>query len=231
MPLEGSLKELSLTNIIQVNCNEMNTATVRLAHEGREAVICFAEGTIVHATVGDLVGEEAVYELLSWPDGTFVVEQDQVAPQRTIASSWNSLLLEGIRRVDEAELPPVEPLEVEPAGLPASEEEDDDMSRLARELRMVRGVEGSVIISHDGVVFASDVEGNPEKEGAVAVFVGNAAKEVGRAMDLSPFDWGLVTMGNDRMLVLEQPTFFVGLLLGEKASPALVSAEVAKVVR
>jgi predicted regulator of Ras-like GTPase activity (Roadblock/LC7/MglB family) len=230
MPLEGSLKELSLTNIIQVNCNEMNTATVHLSYEGQDGLICFAEGAIVHATAGDLVGEDAVYELLSWPDGTFVVEQDQAAPQRTIASSWNSLLLEGIRRVDESELPPMEPLDAEPAGLPASDE-GDDLSRLARELRMVAGVEGSVIISHDGVVFASDIEGNPEKEGAVAVFVGNAAKEVGRAMDLSPFDWGLVTMGNDRMLVLEQPTFFVGLLLGEKASPALVSAEVAKVVR
>jgi predicted regulator of Ras-like GTPase activity (Roadblock/LC7/MglB family) len=229
MPLEGSLKELSLTNIIQVNCNEMNTATVRLEYEGKDGVICFAEGGIVHAAAGDLVGEEAVYELLSWPDGTFVVEQDQVIPQRTIDSSWNSLLLEGIRRVDEGELPPAESLNVEPIDLPASDE--DDMGRLARELRMLDGVEGSVIISHDGVVFASNLEGNPEKEGAVAVFVGNAAKEVGRAMDLSPFDWGLVTMGNDRMLVLEQPTYFVGLLLGEKASPALVSAEVAKVVR
>jgi predicted regulator of Ras-like GTPase activity (Roadblock/LC7/MglB family) len=235
MPLEGSLTELSLTNIIQVNCNEMSTATVRLAHEGKEGVICFSEGAIVHATVGDLVGEEAVYELLSWPDGTFVVEQDQAAPQRTIDSSWNSLLLEGIRRVDESGLPPMErldvqPLELEPAGPPAWDE-DDDLSRLARELRTLNGVEGSVIISHDGVVFASDIEGNPEKEGSVAVFVGNAATEVGRAMDLTPFDWGLVTMGKDRMLVLEQPTFFIGLLLSEKASPALVSAEVTKVIK
>jgi predicted regulator of Ras-like GTPase activity (Roadblock/LC7/MglB family) len=230
MALEGSLKELSLTSIIQVNCNEMNTATVFLTYGGEEGVICFADGAIVHATIGDLVGEEAVYELLSWPDGTFVVEQGQVAPERTIAGSWNSLLLEGIRRLDEGELLPAESLDLEPAA-PVSSDEDDDMSRLARDLRMVTGVEGSVVISHDGVVFASDVDGNPEKEGAVAVFVGNAAEEVGKAMELSPFHWGLVTMGNDRMLVLEQPTFFVGLLLGEKASPALVSAEAAKVVR
>ena len=33
MPLEGSLKELSLTNIIQLNSNEMNTATVCLLNE------------------------------------------------------------------------------------------------------------------------------------------------------------------------------------------------------
>lgn len=230
MPLEGSLEELSLTNIIQVNCNEMNTATVRLAREDGEGLLCFAEGAIVHAAVGHLVGEEAVYELLSWPDGTFIVEQDQPAPQRTISSNWNSLLLEGIRRIDESKLPAVETVEVEQADVGAFDEADD-MTRLARVLRRVDGVEGSVIISHDGVVFASDVEGNPEKEGAVAVFVGNAADEVGEAMKLVPFDWGVVTMGNNRMLVLEQPTFFVGLVLGEKASPALVSAEVGKILR
>ena len=49
-------------------------------------------------------------------------------------------------------------------------------------------------------------------------------------MKLDPFDWGLITMGNDRMLVIERPTFFVGLALGEKASPALVSAEAAKLL-
>jgi predicted regulator of Ras-like GTPase activity (Roadblock/LC7/MglB family) len=230
MPLEGSLKELSLTNIIQVNCNEMNIATVHLENEGQEGTICFAEGAVVHATVGDLVGEEAVYELLSWPDGTFIVEQGLAAPQRTISSNWNSLLLEGIRRVDEGGQTTVTPVELEPAGADALAGEDD-MARLAHALNTIGGVEGSVIISHDGVVFASDLDGNPEKEGAVAVFVGNAAKEVGQAMGLSPFDWGLVTMGNYRTLVLEQPTFFVGLLLGEKASPALVSAEAAKILR
>jgi predicted regulator of Ras-like GTPase activity (Roadblock/LC7/MglB family) len=229
MPLEGSLKELSLTNIIQVNCNEMNTATVHLENEGQEGIICFAEGAVVHATAGNLIGEEAVYELLSWPDGTFVVEQGKVAPQRTISSNWNSLLLEGIRRVDESGQLPMTPAEVEPVGADASNDEDD-MAQLARALKTIGGVEGSVIISYDGVVFASDVDGNPEKEGAVAVFVGNAAKEVGQAMALSPFDWGLVTMGTYRTLVLEQPTFFVGLLLGEKASPALVSAEATKIL-
>jgi predicted regulator of Ras-like GTPase activity (Roadblock/LC7/MglB family) len=229
MPLEGSLRELSLTNIIQLNCNEMSTATVCLAHEGQEGLICFADGAIVHAVSGDLVGEEAVYDLLSWPDGSFVVRQGEQAPARTISANWNSLLLEGIRRIDEGE--PLAEASVQVESSPASARGIEDMARLARELKTVAGVQGTVIISHDGVVFASDIDGNPEKEGAVAVFVGNAAKEVGRAMKLEPFDWGLITMGSDRMLVIEQPTFFVGLALGERASPALVSAEAAKILR
>jgi predicted regulator of Ras-like GTPase activity (Roadblock/LC7/MglB family) len=229
MPLEGSLNELSLTNIIQVNCNEKNTATVCLAYENKEGVICFSDGAIVHATVDDLVGEEAVYEMLSWPDGSFVVQQGQEAPQRTISSNWNSLLLEGMRRLDEETARTWESVEVEPAEV--AMDGVDEMTRLARQLKTISGVEGSVLISHDGVVFASDIDGNPEKEGAVAVFVGNAAKEVGESMKLSTFDWGLISMGNERMLVIEQPTFFVGLALGQKASPALVSAEATKLLK
>jgi predicted regulator of Ras-like GTPase activity (Roadblock/LC7/MglB family) len=229
MALEGSLKELSLTNIIQLNCNEMNTATVGLTHEGQEGLICFADGAIVHAAVGDLTGEEAVYELLSWDDGTFVVRQGEATPHRSISSNWNSLLLEGIRRVDESEPLQERSLEVGPSVAAAGD--SDEMAALALKLKTIAGVEGTVIISHDGVVFASEIDGNPEKEGAVAVFVGNAAKEVGRSLQMEPFDWGLITMGNDRMLVIEQPTFFVGLALGEKASPALVSAEAAKALQ
>jgi len=219
MPIEGNLKELSLPSIIQLNCTEMNTAKVSLRYQEKEAIICFAEGAIVHAEVGDLVGEEAVYELLTWPDGSFVVERDVKAPERTITTNWNMLLLEGMRRIDEGEF------DMEPSA-PAI----DDMTTLAQNLRKVAGVEGAVIIARDGIVLASDVEGDAEKEGAVAVFVGNAADQVGQALNLTPFDWGLVTMGKDRVLILEGSIFFAGLILAEKASPAMVSAEATKIL-
>jgi predicted regulator of Ras-like GTPase activity (Roadblock/LC7/MglB family) len=217
MVIEGNLKELSLPSIIQLNCAEMNTAEVSLNHQGREGVICFAEGAIIHATVGDLVGEEAVYELLTWPEGSFTVETGAVPSQRTISTDWNRLLLEGMRRIDEQDF----------AAQPAA---TNTMTALARNLKNIAGVEGVVIISRDGIVMASDLEGDAEKEGAVAVFVGNAAVQVGEGLNLTPFDWGLVTMSQDRTLILERPDYFVGLLLGEKASPALIRAEAARVM-
>ena len=106
----------------------------------------------------------------------------------------------------------------------------DGMTTLAQNLRKAAGVEGAIIIARDGMVSASDMEDDAEQKGAVAAFVGSAAGQVGEALKLSAFDWGLITMGNERMLVIEQPTFFVGLALGHKASPALVSAEAAKIL-
>lgn len=209
MPLEGSLKDLSLVNLIQLNCQEMNTVKITLEYLGKEGIIFCGGGNIVHAATGPLTGEEAVYELLRWNGGTFRVQNDVKSPERTIDRNWNSILLEGMQRIDEGEV-----------------SMEDRLNKLAHDLNEMDTVSGSVIVARDGTVLAEAMEGNAEKEGAVAVFVGNAAGQIGEALALGAFDWGVVTMGRDRVLVLEQPDFFVGLLLTEKASPALVESRV-----
>jgi len=100
------------------------------------------------------------------------------------------------------------------------------MEELARDLRQVEGVEGAVIISKDGVVLASDMEGDPEKEGAVAVFVGNAANQIGEALALGALDRGVVIIGESKMLVLECPDYYLGLLLAERTSPTIIASRV-----
>jgi predicted regulator of Ras-like GTPase activity (Roadblock/LC7/MglB family) len=209
MPLEGSLKDLSLVNLIQLNCQEMNTVKITLEYLGKEGIIFLGGGNIVHAAAGPLTGEEAVYELLRWNGGTFRVQNDVKPPERTIDRNWNSILLEGMKRIDEGEV-----------------SMEDRLNKLAHDLNEMDTVSGSVIVARDGTVLAEAMAGNAEKEGAVAVFVGNAAGQIGEALALGVFDWGVVTMGRDRVLVLEQPDFFVGLLLTEKASPALVESKV-----
>jgi predicted regulator of Ras-like GTPase activity (Roadblock/LC7/MglB family) len=209
MPLEGSLKDLSLVNLIQLNCQEMNEVKINLEYLGKEGVIFCSGGNMVHAATGPLTGEEAVYELLRWNGGTFHLQNGVTSPDRTIDRNWSSILLEGMQRIDEGEM-----------------SMEDSLNKLAHGLNEMDTVSGAVIVARDGTVLAQAVEGNAEKEGAVAVFIGNAANQISEALALGPFDWGVVAMGQDRMLVLEQPDFFVGLLLTEKASPALVAAKV-----
>jgi hypothetical protein len=73
-------------------------------------------------------------------------------------------------------------------------------------------------------VLDHELDGDPQKEGAVAVFVGNAASQIGEFLALGPFKWGTVGLGKDIMLVLERPDYHVGLLLSERASPAMVAS-------
>lgn len=99
--VRGSLSMLSLPSIVQINCEERNEARLRLKHRGQEGNIYFAEGNVVHAELGSQTGEEAVYGLLSWENGTFELEMGVSTPERTIEVGWSGLLLEGMRRIDE----------------------------------------------------------------------------------------------------------------------------------
>jgi len=99
--VRGDLRTLSLPSIVQINCTERNQARLRLKHGGQEGCIFFADGEIVHASLGAQVGKEVVYEILSWEDGDFELEMDVPSPQQSIVTNWSGLLLEGIRRLDE----------------------------------------------------------------------------------------------------------------------------------
>ena len=100
--VRGNLRTMSLPNIVQINCTEHNQARLQLRHQGHEASIFFADGNVVHATLNSRVGEEVVYELLTWEDGSFELEMGVAPPERTITASWSGLLLEGMRRADES---------------------------------------------------------------------------------------------------------------------------------
>ncbi|MEA3341020.1 MAG: response regulator [Chloroflexota bacterium] len=99
--VRGNLRSMSLTSIVSINCNEHNQARLRLRHHGQEVCIFFADGNIVHAVSGSQIGEEVVYELLTWEDGEFELEMDVPPPEQTITVGWSGLLLEGMHRIDE----------------------------------------------------------------------------------------------------------------------------------
>jgi hypothetical protein len=97
----GNLSDMGLTSLVQILCLEERQAALLLERYGETGVIFFVEGEIVHATLGPLAGENAVYQLLSWTDGSFQVKNNVTSPRRTVALSWNHLMMEGMRRIDE----------------------------------------------------------------------------------------------------------------------------------
>lgn len=101
MAVEGELKDIDITSVIQVMCTERRQAGLVVRRRGEEGVIFFEHGEIVHATLGPIEGEEAVYQLLSWKDGSFRMTDKVRAPMRTIAMQWSHLLMEGMRKIDE----------------------------------------------------------------------------------------------------------------------------------
>ncbi|HVT61065.1 MAG TPA: DUF4388 domain-containing protein [Thermoanaerobaculia bacterium] len=102
MAFQGSLKELPLPDIIQLVSVSGKTGVFSLKRNSDPAgEIYLRSGQIVHAQVGDLTGEEAVYELAIWPEGEFVFTPGKETELTTIQKSNTNLLMEAARRIDE----------------------------------------------------------------------------------------------------------------------------------
>lgn len=101
MSLEGDLKEFSLIGVMQIICMEHRRAGLHVRRRGEEATILFDGGDIVQATLGNLQGEEAIYQLLTWTEGSFRTTEQITIVTRNVFKNWNHLLIEGMRRIDE----------------------------------------------------------------------------------------------------------------------------------
>jgi len=101
MSLQGSLKHLQLADVIQLISVSGKTGMFHLKKEEHVGLIYLKDGNIVHAELGEIKGEEAVYELAIWNDGEFHFEPDVEPANRTITKSNTNLLMEAARRLDE----------------------------------------------------------------------------------------------------------------------------------
>lgn len=101
MAFQGSLKELPLPDIIQLVSVSQKTGKFTLSHEGEHGFIFLKNGQMVHAAVGDLTGEEAIYALAIWNQGDFQFTPGEEPASQTIAKSNTNLLMEAARRSDE----------------------------------------------------------------------------------------------------------------------------------
>jgi hypothetical protein len=98
---EGVIQGATLSDLIQMECLALTTRAVRVDRDGVSGRIYFAGGQIVHAELGSMEGESALYQMLAWPNGAFYVEEGVRPMEQTIERHWHSLLLEGAHRADE----------------------------------------------------------------------------------------------------------------------------------
>src|SRR5688572_31789949 len=101
MAFQGSLKELPLPDIIQLVSVSGKTGKFTLTRESDRGFIYLTSGQMVHAMVGDLVGEEAIYSLAIWNQGEFQFNPSEDPDRQTITKSNTNLLMEAARRLDE----------------------------------------------------------------------------------------------------------------------------------
>lgn len=169
MSLNGTLKDLSLFNLVQLQCNERQRVQVCLTRGQYEAKLVCADGELIFASVGQLTGEDAVLELLTWEDAAFRVDPYPAAVERNISVAWTVLLLDGVRRVDEARARHAGHLEAS-----------------LQSLKGTHGLRAAIMLNSGGELQAAAAETAPETAALIAFLVGRF-EAIGKSLNGGAF--------------------------------------------
>ncbi|HET8938191.1 MAG TPA: HD domain-containing phosphohydrolase, partial [Polyangiales bacterium] len=101
--VSGSLTEMALPDMVQILFHGRKSGLLVIHADDKRGEIHFSEGQIFDATFGETQREEAFYEMLRLKGGDFELDPNFRAGERRIALAPESLLLEGMRRLDESE--------------------------------------------------------------------------------------------------------------------------------
>ena len=105
MPLTGDLSDLSLAELIEFFCNQRKTGRLKVIYSIGAGYFYLKSGAVVHAQFGDLRGIDAVYFALTQSTASFTFSSQFGAPEHSINQPWTSVVLEGLRRMDEGIVP------------------------------------------------------------------------------------------------------------------------------
>ena len=101
MSFQGSLNELPHSDIVQLVAVSGKTGMFSMTRASEKGYVYLQNGQITHAKLGQVEGEDAIYALALWNQGTFQFSPGVESEARTISRSNTNLLLEAARRSDE----------------------------------------------------------------------------------------------------------------------------------
>ena len=147
MALQGSLADISLSDVIQLVSVSGKTGVFTISGEGADGKIFLKDGQIVDAVAGKLNGEFAVYEMATWRKGQFIFTANVVPERVTVTKSNTSLMMEAARRIDEYRVlqRKIPNLEAIPYFLPR-EQGQDQITLSPQEWAVVTKVDGQLSI-------------------------------------------------------------------------------------
>jgi Domain of unknown function (DUF4388) len=121
MALTGKLSETPFTALVQLYASSKRAVAVTVSlpgSRGEDGVFYIEDGDVVDAWLGDAVGREAVGRAIRLSEGTFRIEPDIQAAERTIPEPLGQLLreLSTPPPVDAAPTPPEEVADVRGGG-------------------------------------------------------------------------------------------------------------------
>jgi predicted regulator of Ras-like GTPase activity (Roadblock/LC7/MglB family) len=242
MAIEGSLRDMSLPTLVQSILQEGLQARIQLKQAEMMGHLFVDGGQLRYAALWPHTGrpevwqsgEEVVYELLGWQEGSFLIERGIPPPADDIDTTWDFLLMEGLRRLDERQ--PRERYSLA-TSLPLGEmaamkivikqqEVEQNMASKGEQVQDILkeavansgDITGAVVVSSDGLLIASVLNGNVDGSRVGAVSAGLISLATRSAQQLSQGDLSQIVIqasgGNIIAVRAGQQASFVALTGG-----------------
>jgi len=97
----GSLSQFKIIDIVRLLTSEGKTGVLNLQRGKEKGEIYVIKGALAHAICKDGVGEEAVFAMLTWANGTFNFAPNVMSEEKTIEKNTLALLEEKIKQLEE----------------------------------------------------------------------------------------------------------------------------------
>ena len=94
------------SDIVQLCCLNMLTGVCTVTENKFKGHVFIKQGEVVHASVGNIMGEDAFYRVMLHSHGDIEFKEGPVDVTKTITSPWEHLLMEGSRLKDQQESEP-----------------------------------------------------------------------------------------------------------------------------
>ena len=101
---KGQLQNMPLPSLIRWLESEERSARLLLTRGEEAGEVLFRDGRMTHASQGPRLGDTALYQLLTWAEGTFNINPPVGLPPQLgseISTSNEDLVKEGMRRLEE----------------------------------------------------------------------------------------------------------------------------------
>jgi hypothetical protein len=97
----GSLSQFKIIDIVRLLTSEGKTGVLNLQRGKEKGEMYVIKGALAHAICKDGVGEEAVFAMLTWANGTFNFAPNVMSEEKTIEKNTLALLEEKIKQLEE----------------------------------------------------------------------------------------------------------------------------------
>jgi predicted regulator of Ras-like GTPase activity (Roadblock/LC7/MglB family) len=202
----GEVVGLSLTDVIQLKGHNKYTGSITVEYGNQEGVIYFVDGEIIHAEQDGQTGEQAIYQIIKWPGGTFNIHPEMTTNVCTIHYRTDFLLLEALRRLDE-----------EHAGSSnsggeagASAAPRRTMSKVAARLQEISAVTYAVLMDKQGIPL-QDTSIEATSLAAKGLFVAKTGAQFGELMGLGEIKSAAVQTRNFNLLIYDSKQHYLSI--------------------